>query len=58
MNICTLDRDINKCPFFENEICKNKNKCSYQVAHETNNSHRYVREERWYEKYYRNSRRK
>lgn len=27
---CSLDKEINKCNFFENELCKNKKKCSFQ----------------------------
>lgn len=51
---CSLDKEINKCNFFENELCKNKKKCSFQVLEENPNiTEKYEREERWYEKYYR-----
>lgn len=46
---CSLDKEINKCQFFDNELCKNKKKCSFQVSENT--TEKYVREERWYEKY-------
>ena len=49
---CDLDKDINECPFFvrDTEECKSNNKCSYQGNAEQ--STKYVRKERWYEKYY------
>lgn len=51
---CSLDKEINKCEYFYNELCKNKNKCSFQESEEkTDTSEIYEREERWYEKFYR-----
>lgn len=49
---CSLDKEINKCNFFENELCKNKKKCSFQVLEENPITEKYERDERWYEKYY------
>lgn len=50
---CTLDRDINKCPFYRSEKfeCDNPQKCSFQENMQKN-SEGYVREPRWYEQYY------
>lgn len=50
---CSLDKEINKCDFFENELCKNKKKCSFQVLEENPNITEKYERERWYEKYYR-----
>lgn len=51
---CNLPEDVNSCPMFQkdNATCKNQNKCSYQVSEEVIKE-KYVRQERWYEKYYR-----
>lgn len=50
---CSLDKEINKCDFYENELCKNEKKCSFQVPEENMyTTEKYVREERWYEKYF------
>ena len=53
---CTLDKDINTCPYFsKDEYCSNENQCSFQQIDEEKivENLKYVREERWYEKYYR-----
>lgn len=51
--LCDLDKEINKCHFFDNELCKNKNKCSFQVPEDSLiTSEEYIREDRWYEKYF------
>ena len=54
---CFLDKDINKCPYFlqAEEECISKTKCSYQEQIEPNSEYRYLRKERWYEKYYKKS---
>lgn len=50
---CSLADDINKCPFYINQLCTNENKCSFQVSNtKQNETANYVREERWYTKYY------
>lgn len=49
---CSLDREINKCPFLENDLCKNENTCSFQVQEDKVPTQKYVREKRWYEVYY------
>ena len=52
---CTLDKDINKCPYLVEDGCSNPNHCSFQQEDKEAliEKERYVREERWYEKYYR-----
>lgn len=52
---CTLAADINKCQYFNKETqeCNNDEKCSFQSKDEEKNVTGYVRQERWYEKYYR-----
>lgn len=54
--ICTLDANINTCPFYDKEklICKNSSPCSFGKNEEDISNNQYVRKERWYEKYYRN----
>lgn len=54
---CNLDKEINNCPFYINGLCKNDNKCSFQESDKVI-VQKYQREERWYEKYYKHSRRK
>lgn len=64
MKKCKLDVSVNKCEFFVTVSCEcqNTNKCSFQevepedVEDVTVGNNGYVRKERWYEKYYRNSR--
>lgn len=63
MKKCKLDKSVNKCEFFEKNCrCNNANKCSFQevepedVEDATVGNNGYVRKERWYEKYYKNSR--
>lgn len=52
---CTLVADINKCQYFNKETqeCNNDGKCSFQSKDEEKNVTGYVRQERWFEKYYR-----
>ncbi len=51
---CTLPENINKCPFFDIDFgtCNNGNKCSYQQEDKSEVKEKYIRKERWYEKYY------
>lgn len=51
---CTFDEDINECPFYDKKtkLCSNNNKCSFQESSSSSNQEKYVRKERWYEKYY------
>lgn len=49
---CSLDKEINNCEFYSNELCKNKNKCSFQIL-KLDTNEKYAREEKWFEKYYR-----
>ena len=52
--VCTLDSEVNTCPFFEKDgsICTNRDRgCGFRQTDQTEGS--YVRKERWYEKYYR-----
>ena len=48
---CSLPKNVNECPFYNaaDNTCNNSNKCSFQEKEETP---AYVRETRWYEKYY------
>lgn len=51
--ICTLKASINKCPYFDNEECKAENtQCAFFLQEKETERDAYVREERWYEKYY------
>lgn len=57
---CKLDKDINNCPFCDknNMECTNRDtKCCFRYEVEANNNNKYVRQERWYEKYYRKNKR-
>lgn len=49
---CTFDLEINNCPFYnkDNNRCVYEKKCSFQAEDKVID--RYVRKERWYEKYY------
>lgn len=51
MIICGLEKDINNCPFYKDDICVSKNQCSFQKLKKRKE---YIRKERWYEKYYKN----
>lgn len=55
--LCTMDEDINKCPHFDKntKLCCYKMECTFQQVEES--VLEYKREERWYEKYYKNTRR-
>lgn len=57
MIVCTFPKDINRCEYYDekNSFCNNPNKCSYQEDSERVNvvQKKYIRQERWYEKYYR-----
>lgn len=50
---CTLTIDGNNCPFCDRERmeCRNKKKCSFQEDETVPIPDRYIRKERWYEKY-------
>lgn len=55
MKKCGLLENANKCEFYnkENKTCLNSEKCSYQdFDADSINPNRYIRKERWYEKYY------
>ena len=61
MKKCDLDEDINQCQYFDkkNKKCINPEKCSFQLddGDEVIVHHPYMREERWYEKYQKGTRR-
>lgn len=53
--VCTLDKTINHCPYFDgNERCTNNGtgtKCGMlRIVEDVDK--KYIRKERWYEKYY------
>lgn len=50
---CTLEEDINSCPYYDKESseCRNNDPCSFSIQSGEETS-KYVRKERWYEKYY------
>ena len=53
---CTFPKDINNCPFYDKEKMEcnnNDNTCSFREVIEDT---KYERKERWYEKYYKDSR--
>ena len=52
---CTLSIEINECPFCNKEdmICNKEDKCTFQKDDNIQPKQKYVRQERWYEKYYR-----
>lgn len=56
MDYCTLDYEINKCPYFnKNDFsCNNEKSCSYKNVdlNRDKRQNTYIRKERWYEKYY------
>lgn len=54
---CSLDKDINKCPYFlqAEEECISKTKCSFKEKIDPKTGNEYIRKERWYEKYYKKS---
>lgn len=55
MIICTLDKEINKCICFDPETCActSQKPCGMAKAEIIKeNQPGYVRQERWYEKYY------
>ena len=56
--ICTLPQDVNSCPYYNKGKCKdNKSSCSFKKDSGEDKTYRpYERGERWYEKYYKNSR--
>lgn len=51
---CNLPADINQCPYFltEKQECKKESACSFQQKAVSKPRNQYIREERWYEKYY------
>ena len=52
--MCSLDRDVNNCRYFDVETgaCARFDKCTYQYS-DSAVINKYVRQPRWYEKYYR-----
>lgn len=60
MKKCDLEESVNKCEYFDKKSkgCDNPEKCSFQVDDKIGgNNQRCVREERWYEKYHKGTRR-
>lgn len=51
---CSLSLEINNCPFCNKEQmeCGNMSSCAFQVAESEKQKEKYIRKERWYEKYY------
>lgn len=51
---CTLSIEVNECPFYNKDKmeCNNQNRCTYQENENAQPKEKYVRQERWYEKYY------
>lgn len=51
---CTLSIEVNNCPFCDrNKMeCSNEKSCAFQVDENIPTKNKYVRKERWYEKYY------
>lgn len=51
---CLLDADVNKCPHYNSKgkKCLYTGKCSFQKAAIEQQKSKYIRKERWYEKYY------
>lgn len=60
MLYCTLEADVNECPYFqsENGLCKRSTPecgfCYEEFSEKKSVNYKYVREPRWYEKYYKN----
>lgn len=52
---CALAKDVNECPYYnkEDEECSNEGNCSFKASGEGQVREKYIRKERWYEKYYR-----
>lgn len=54
--ICTLDKELNECPYYkaDDQSCHSENPCSFSRSDEEHSpkTGQYIREERWYEKYY------
>lgn len=55
---CNLAKEVNTCQFcdLENMICNNaeaNNQCAFKLSEEEVETNKYIRKERWYEKYYR-----
>lgn len=58
MKKCNLSKEINNCPFCNKEKmeCNNENtQCTFRER-EIEGNKKYVRQDRWYEKYYKDSR--
>lgn len=53
---CKLEVEANECPFCDKDKmeCKNKRSCSFQESGVVPEKEKYIRKERWYEKYYKN----
>lgn len=54
--ICTLSKELNNCPYFDGtQHCKSpETSCGMLRIQEADK--KYVRKERWYEKYYKSNR--
>lgn len=54
---CTLSVEVNNCPFCnkDNMECNNNKNCAFQMDKNSPVKDKYVRQERWYEKYYKNN---
>lgn len=54
VNKCNLTEEINKCPFYtkEDKSCGNERECVFRYSDKPKEKNDYVRQERWYEKYY------
>ena len=54
MEKCHLPEDINSCPYYSNGNCTNTDECSYKEKRGKMAAQpkKYVRQPRWYEKYY------
>lgn len=51
---CLLDTDVNKCPHYNSKVkkCLYAGQCSFQKTVIEQQKRKYIRKERWYEKYY------
>ena len=61
MTLCLLSKDINNCTFCDKDKMECHNKvadCGFKKCEEikTEETMGYIRKERWYEKYYKDSR--
>lgn len=52
-HFCTLEKSINHCSYFDGDQYCNNPDTSCGMLHIEKKKKEYIREERWYEKYYR-----